>query len=199
MSDWFSRRFSSYYWHGNREERTIYLTFDDGPTPEVTDFVMEQLDKFQYKATFFCIGEKVKQFPKTYDKLLENGHIIGNHTQHHLNAWKTSSETYLEDVTECAKHIDSNLFRPPYGRIKRDITKNLIAKGYKIILWDVLSGDFDMNRAAASCLKNLKKNTKNGSVIVFHDSEKSFEKLKQILPEYLSFIESKGWKSKSIS
>lgn len=160
---------------------------------------MEQLDKFKYKATFFCIGDKVKLFPKTYENLLAKGHRIGNHTQHHLNAWKTSVSNYLEDVSVCAQHIDSNLFRPPYGRIKRAITKNLITKGYKIVLWDVLSGDFDNNRTAASCLKNLKKNTKNGSIIVFHDSDKSFEKLKQILPEYLRFIESNGWKCKAIS
>lgn len=165
----------------------------------MTDFVLEQLDKFEYKATFFCIGDKVKQFPNTYNNLLAKGHKVGNHTQHHLNAWKTPSEIYSGDVKECAKHINSKLFRPPYGRITRKLTKELIEQGYKIVLWDVLSGDFDQNRTVASCLKNLKKNTKNGSVIVFHDSEKSFEKLRQILPEYLRFIESRGWKCKAIS
>lgn len=164
----------------------------------MTDFVLAQLEKFQFKATFFCIGDKVKQFPETYNQILENDHQVGNHTQHHLNAWNTSSDSYIDDVSECAKQVHSKLFRPPYGRITINVTKRLLEKGYKIVLWDVLSGDFDQNRTVTSCLKNLKKNTKNGSIIVFHDSEKSFQKLQEILPEYLNFIKNKGWNSKVI-
>ena len=191
--------FKNYYWHGNREEKTVYLTFDDGPTPLVTDYVIDLLSQYGFKATFFCIGDKVDRYPETY-KLLENkGHRVGNHTYHHLNAWTTKRDMYLNDINECRKVVDTKLFRPPYGRITRDVTQRLIKKGYKIVLWDVLSGDFDQSRTSESCLKNLKKNTRNGSVIVFHDSDKSFEKLKVILPEYLAFLKRKGWNSESIS
>lgn len=190
--------FKNYYWHGNREEKTVYLTFDDGPTPLVTDYVIDLLSQYGFKATFFCIGDKVDRYPETY-KLLENkGHRVGNHTYHHLNAWTTKRDMYLNDINECRKVVDTKLFRPPYGRITRDVTQGLIKKGYKIVLWDVLSGDFDQSRTSESCLKNLKKNTRNGSVIVFHDSDKSFEKLKVILPEYLVFLKRKGWNSESI-
>ncbi|WP_298950755.1 polysaccharide deacetylase family protein [uncultured Nonlabens sp.] len=191
--------FKNYYWHGNRGEKTVYLTFDDGPTPLVTDFVTDLLSQYGFKATFFCIGDKVDRYPATY-KLLENqGHQVGNHTYHHLNAWTTKKNRYLDNIDECSKVVDTKLFRPPYGRITSTVTKRLINKGYQIVLWDVLSGDFDQKRTAASCLKNLKKNTRNGSVIVFHDSDKSFEKLKIILPKYLKFLKEKGWDSKSIS
>ncbi|AGC76866.1 peptidoglycan/xylan/chitin deacetylase (PgdA/CDA1 family) [Nonlabens dokdonensis] len=199
ISDWFSDRFSSYYWHGDREKKKVYLTFDDGPTPIVTDFVLKELTKFDFKATFFCIGDKVEQFPRTYNQLLEQGHAIGNHTQHHLNAWKTSSIKYMEDVEKCAQQVNSQLFRPPYGRITGSLTKSLVDKGYKIVLWDLLSGDFDQRRTAASCLENLKTNTRNGSVIVFHDSDKSYKMLQEILPQYLEFLKDQGWKSDSIT
>ena len=191
--------FKNYYWHGNRGEKTVYLTFDDGPTPLVTDYVINLLSQYGFKATFFCIGDKVDRYPETYKLLESKGHRIGNHTYHHLNAWTTNKNTYLNDIDECRKVVDTKLFRPPYGRITPAVTKRLIEKGYKIVLWDVLSGDFDQSRTSESCLKNLKKNTRNGSVIVFHDSDKSFEKLKVILPEYLAFLKEKGWNSKSIS
>ena len=199
ISDWFSDRFSSYYWHGNREEKKVYLTFDDGPTPIVTDFVLKELTKFDFKATFFCIGDKIEQFPKIYKQLLEQGHATGNHTQHHLNAWKTSHGKYIKDIETCSRQVNSRLFRPPYGRITGSLTTSLVNNGYKIVLWDLLSGDFDQRRTAASCLENLKKNTRNGSVIVFHDSEKSYDKLQKILPQYLEFLKDQGWKSESIT
>ncbi|MEO9953203.1 polysaccharide deacetylase family protein [Nonlabens sp.] len=191
--------FKNYYWHGNRGEKTVYLTFDDGPTPLVTDFVTDLLSQYGFKATFFCIGDKVDRYPETYRLLKNQKHQIGNHTYHHLNAWTTKRKTYLDNVNECSKVVNTKLFRPPYGRITPSVTKKLIKKGNKIVLWDVLSGDFDQSRTSESCLKNLKKNTRNGSVIVFHDSDKSFEKLKVILPEYLAFLKEKGWESKSIS
>lgn len=191
--------FKNYYWHGNRGEKTVYLTFDDGPTPLVTDYVINLLSQYGFKATFFCIGDKVDRYPETYRLLKNENHQIGNHTYHHLNAWTTKKNRYLDDIDECSKVVDTKLFRPPYGRITRALTQRLIKKGYKIVLWDVLSGDFDQSRTSESCLKNLKKNTRNGSIIVFHDSDKSFEKLKVILPEYLAFLKEKGWNSKSIS
>lgn len=191
--------FKNYYWHGNRGEKTVYLTFDDGPTPLVTDYVINLLSQYGFKATFFCIGDKVNRYPETYRLLKNENHQIGNHTYHHLNAWTTKKNRYLDNIDECSKVVETKLFRPPYGRITRALTQRLIKKGYKIVLWDVLSGDFDQSRISESCLKNLKKNTRNGSIIVFHDSDKSFEKLKVILPEYLAFLKEKGWNSKSIS
>ncbi|WP_405378873.1 polysaccharide deacetylase family protein [Nonlabens sp. Asnod3-A02] len=191
--------FKNYYWHGNRGEKTVYLTFDDGPTPLVTDYVINLLSQYGFKATFFCIGDKVNRYPETYRLLKNENHQIGNHTYHHLNAWTTKKNRYLDNIDECSKVVETKLFRPPYGRITSAVTQRLIKKGYKIVLWGVLSGDFDQSRTSESCLKNLKKNTRNGSIIVFHDSDKSFEKLKVILPEYLAFLKEKGWNSKSIS
>jgi peptidoglycan/xylan/chitin deacetylase (PgdA/CDA1 family) len=164
----------------------------------VTDYVLRELEKHSFQATFFCIGDKVGQFLDIYRSLKEKGHAVGNHTHNHLNAWKTENDTYLKNVMQCKKVVTSKLFRPPYGRVTYNLTKELKEQGYKIVMWDVLSGDFDLNRSAASCLDNLKKNTKNGSVIVFHDSDKSFEKLQEILPAYLQYLATEGWKSESI-
>ncbi|WP_292892045.1 polysaccharide deacetylase family protein [Nonlabens sp.] len=196
---WFSKLFSSYFWHGDRQNKRVYLTFDDGPTPEATDFVLRELAKQQFQATFFCIGDQVAKNPEIYDLIQEKGHRVGNHTFHHLNAWTASTDEYLNNVDQCAELVSSNLFRPPYGRITGKLTKGLKEKGYKIILWDVLSGDFDPSRTSGSCLTALKKNTRNGSVIVFHDSEKSFQQLQKILPPYLEFLRENGWASKAIS
>ena len=199
VPDWFSKLFSSYHWHGDREDKKVHLTFDDGPTPEATEFVLRELAKHRFQATFFCIGDQVAKNPEIYDLVQENGHRVGNHSFHHLNAWNTSKDDYLNNVDHCAELVSSNLFRPPYGHITVKTATGLKEKGYKIILWDVLSGDFDPNRTSDSCLKALKKNTRNGSVIVFHDSEKSFEQLQKILPSYLEFLKENGWTSKVIS
>jgi peptidoglycan/xylan/chitin deacetylase (PgdA/CDA1 family) len=199
VPDWFSNLFSNYYWHGDREHKRVYLTFDDGPTPEATEFVLHELAKHQFEATFFCIGDQVAKNPEIYDLIQEKGHRVGNHTFHHLNAWTASKDKYLNDVDECSELISSNLFRPPYGRITGKVARDLKEKGYKIILWDVLSGDFDPSRTSDSCLNALKKNTNNGSIIVFHDSEKSFQQLQKILPPYLEFLKQNGWTSKVIS
>lgn len=199
VPDWFSHLFSRYHWHGDREHQKVYLTFDDGPTPEVTEFVLSQLAKYQFQATFFCIGDQVTKNPDIYDLVQEKGHRVGNHTFHHLNAWTTPKEEYLNNVAHCSELVDSRLFRPPYGRITTTIARGLKEKGYKIVLWDVLSGDFDPNRTADSCLKALKKNTRNGSVIVFHDSKKSFQQLQKILPPYLEFLKENAWSSTALS
>lgn len=160
--------------------------------------MLQELEKHRFIATFFCIGDKVRQYPNIYKSLTEKGHAVGNHTYHHLNAWKTENDTYLENVMQCTQLVTSKLFRPPYGRVTYNLTKELKEQGYKIVMWDVLSGDFDSNRTSVSCLDNLKKNTKNGSVIVFHDSDKSFEKLQEILPTYLQYLATEGWKSEAI-
>ncbi len=165
----------------------MYLTFDDGPVPEVTDFVLDTLSRFEMKATFFCIGNNVKQNPALFNRIRESGHRIGNHTFVHKNGWMTNVEDYINDVAEAAQFIQSDLFRPPYGRIKKSQAEYLL-KHYKIIMWDVLSYDYDPSVSPQKCLYNVTAHTRPGSIIVFHDSSKAFRNVKEVLPEYLEFL-----------
>ncbi|MGR3809053.1 polysaccharide deacetylase family protein [Jiulongibacter sp. NS-SX5] len=169
--------------------RKVYLTFDDGPVPEVTEFVLETLAKFDIKATFFCIGDNVKKHPEVFQKVLQAGHSIGNHTMHHLYGWQTKTQDYLEDIAKCEEqlkpHLQSKkLFRPPYGRIKRAAIKKL-KEEYEIIMWTTLSQDYDQRISPTKCLKETIKATKPGSIVVFHDSQKAFKNLQYVLPRYL--------------
>lgn len=198
IPSWFSDRFTSFLWHKDRTQPVVYLTFDDGPTPIVTDYVLNLLAQYDFKATFFCIGNRVKKFPELYARLQSEGHAIGNHTYNHLNAWKSTRWHYLRNVDKAAIYINSKLFRPPYGKLSTGKYQHILKRDYTIVLWDVLSGDFDKDRSAASILKNVCLNTKNGSIIVFHDSDKSFEKLKAVLPEYFLFLKQQGFKSAAI-
>ncbi len=198
LPDGFTKWFASYHWHGDRDEKTVYLTFDDGPTPVVTDYVLELLEKYRFKATFFCIGDCVLRHPEIYNQIITAGHAVGNHTMNHFNRWKTKEAIYLDNVKKASQLIDSKLFRPPYGKILPNTARQLRKQGYDIIMWDVISGDFDHQRTAASCLQNLKKNTTNGSIIVLHDSEKAFEKLKVILPDYFEYLRMKGYSCKQL-
>ena len=198
---WLIRKYySECIWEIDTKEKNIYLTFDDGPHPEATLFVLEELKKYDAKATFFCIGENVKKYFEVYQQVIDAGHRIGNHTYHHLNGWKTKDEPYLEDVAEAAKIIDSNLFRPPYGRATKFQLSAL--KGGKLnlipIMWSVLSGDFDASIQTEDCYLNVIKNAKEGSIVVFHDSSKAFVHLKYTLPKVLEYYFLKGFKFKSI-
>jgi peptidoglycan-N-acetylglucosamine deacetylase len=162
----------------------LFLTFDDGPIPEVTPEVLRILDQFNAKATFFCIGDNVRKHPEIYRSILEKGHRTGNHTYHHLNGWKTPLYTYLRNTQECAGQVKSDLFRPPYGRITRAQARAL-RKRYRIIMWDVLSKDYDPSVSYDKCLRNVTENSKAGSVIVLHDSLKASEKMLYVLPRIL--------------
>jgi peptidoglycan/xylan/chitin deacetylase (PgdA/CDA1 family) len=195
LPDWFTGRFLNQVWHGSRKSREVYLTFDDGPTPDVTDHVLKLLDEHQAKATFFCIGDNVQGHPELYGRILASGHDVGNHTQEHLNGWKTSTDEYLSDIEAASTHINSRLFRPPYGRITQDQIKRLQELGYFIVMWDVLSGDFDQNRSASNILKSLQKNVRPGSIIVMHDSVKAAETMLAVLPVLLSILEKKDLKA----
>lgn len=178
-------------------ENEVYLTFDDGPHPTITPFVLNQLRQHNAKATFFCIGKNVQLYPKVYEQILSEGHRIGNHTHNHLNGWKTENNLYSENVLLAKKQIDSNLFRPPYGKILRSQVRQL--KGsFKIIMWDVLSGDFDVKLSPQKCLQNVLTNTSAGSIIVFHDSEKAFARLQYVLPNALKFFAEKGYLMEAI-
>ncbi|MEO7394325.1 MAG: polysaccharide deacetylase family protein [Chitinophagaceae bacterium] len=182
---------SSYTWDIKTNEKNIYLSFDDGPHPVVTPFVLDELERYNAKATFFCIGKNVEAFPEIYKRILNAGHKVGNHTQQHLNGWKTDNDIYLSDIAEASKHIISPLFRPPYGRIKLPQAKKLI--NFNIVMWDVLSGDFDETLSKEKCLQNVINNAKQGSIVVFHDSDKAFSKLKYVLPLTMKFFLKSGY------
>src|SRR5579871_744426 len=185
--------YPSCIWDIVTQEKKFYLTFDDGPHPEATPFVLDELKKYQAKATFFCIGKNVAAYPDIYKRILQEGHRVGNHTHNHLNGWKVNDEKYFDDIEQSKKYIDSNLFRPPYGRIKKFQIACLQKIGFKIIMWDVLSADFDTTISAEQCTLNVLRNTKKGSVMVFHDSEKAFERMRIALPETLNFFAGKGY------
>ena len=193
--------FKSYTWNFSSDEKAVYLTFDDGPHPNITPWVLEELKKYNAYATFFCIGKNVEQFKETYESILDSGHATGNHTFNHLNGWQTEDDKYLEDVLKASQLIHSNLFRPPYGKIKlrqaRSISDAFNNKA-NIIMWDTLSGDFDKNYSSEQCISNVIDNVQNGSIIVFHDSEKAYANLKHVLPKVLQFLSKEGYKLKKI-
>ncbi len=179
--------YNEFVWQMPAGENKVYLTFDDGPVPGPTDFVLNTLDSFHVKATFFCIGKNVKSNPEIFSRLIQSGHRIGNHTFFHKNGWMTNAEDYINDVSDAAKFIESNLFRPPYGRIKKSQAEMLLPQ-YKIIMWDVLSYDFSPQVNPQQCYSNVANHTRAGSVIVFHDSLKAFQNVKETLPRYLEFL-----------
>ncbi len=189
------RLFPNYIWHLPNHNKKVFLTFDDGPTPEITPWVLDQLDVYQAKATFFCIGDNIRKFPEIYHEIIARGHQIGNHTQHHLNGWKTNTQNYIEDVClwENFGASQNRLFRPPYGKIKSRQAQKLIESGYKVIMWDVLSADFDTSINPEKCTEHVIKNIQSGSIVVFHDSVKAFKNLQQALPQTLLFLKENGY------
>jgi len=197
--------FPKYVWDIPNDERKVYLTFDDGPTPEVTEWTIDLLHEYKVKATFFCIGENIEKHPEIFARLLDEGHAIGNHTFNHVNGWETASEKYIKNVEQCAAIIEkqagesTKLFRPPYGKVKKHQATELLKKGYKIIMWDVLSADFDPDISPEKCFKNVEKNLRPGSVVIFHDSAKGFRNLEYTLPKTLAFLKEKGFKCELIS
>ncbi|QNK62246.1 polysaccharide deacetylase family protein [Pedobacter sp. PAMC26386] len=187
--------YPSLVWNKSRSDKVIYLTFDDGPIPVVTDFVLNTLKSFNCKATFFCIGDNINKHAEIFEQVKNDGHAIGNHTFNHLKGWITEDKTYIQNFKECQKLTNTSLFRPPYGRIKKSQINQLrkINPKLNIIMWDVLSGDFDLNLSPEKCYENVIKNTRNGSIIVFHDSLKAFERLKFALPATLKFLTAQGY------
>jgi peptidoglycan-N-acetylglucosamine deacetylase len=197
--------FPNYVWEVPNCENKVYLTFDDGPTPEITEWTLAQLRLYNAKATFFCIGDNVRKFPEIFQKVIHEGHSIGNHTFNHLNGWKTTIDDYVKNVELCDQEIaegrlktadrilQTDLFRPPYGKIKPSQSKILRKQGYKIIMWNIISYDFDASISPEKCLKNVLKNVQSGSIIVFHDSKKGFKNLEFVLPRTLQFLNEKGY------
>nr|WP_294774232.1 polysaccharide deacetylase family protein [uncultured Flavobacterium sp.] len=194
--------FPKYIWEIPNRDKKVFLTFDDGPIPEVTEWTLAQLKKYNAKATFFCIGDNIQKHPDIFQKVIEHGHAIGNHTFNHLKGWKISLEDYIENTKKCSETISKlqtpnskhyQLFRPPYGKIKPAQAKALRKLNYKIIMWDIISMDFAQNISQEDCLNNVLKNVESGSIIVFHDSIKAWKNLEYALPKTLEFLKEKGF------
>lgn len=195
------RIFRKFTWRFSTEKKELYLTFDDGPIPIVTEFVLDILKKHQIKATFFCVGENVVKYPKIYNRIIKEGHQVGNHTHNHLNGWKIPKDTYIKNVLLAANQLrtTTKLFRPPYGKITKSQANVLRKNGFKIIMWSLLSGDFDTTISAKKCYQNVIQNVGSGDIIVFHDNIKSYEKLQQILEKSIVTLKEKEYAFKKIS
>lgn len=210
------RLFPNYIWEKASLSKTIYLTFDDGPTPEITEWTLSILKQYNAKATFFCIGDNINKYPDIFNAVAENGHSIGNHTFNHLKGWNTPTDYYIKN-TEKTQDIICNrlevlkqhekpnltyctekLFRPPFGKIKRRQAKKLINKGYKIVMWSIISYDWDKKLSPETCLKNIIKKTSNGSIIVLHDSIKASKNMQYVLPKLLNHFSKKGYLFKGL-
>jgi len=203
---WLKSLYPRCVWDIPVADKILYLTFDDGPNPLTTPYVLDRLKAFDAKATFFCIGKNVIEHSAIYRRILDEGHRVGNHTFNHYNGWKVTDEQYLQNILQAGKYIDSSLFRPPYGRITRFQVKLLSGirnspanTNFRIIMWDVLSGDFDTKLSCEQCSANVIKNVRPGSVIVFHDSEKAFPRMKDALPKVLDHFVAKGFRFDAIS
>jgi peptidoglycan/xylan/chitin deacetylase (PgdA/CDA1 family) len=178
-------------------KKNIYLTFDDGPIPQITEWVLQLLKEYNAEATFFCIGDNVRKYPEVYKQLINSPHSIGNHTMHHLNGWLTDNRTYNKDVGESEKYISSELFRPPYGKIRLSQIRNLKAK-YHIVMWDVLSKDYDTTLKGEQCFARVKNGVGNGSIVVFHDSVKAESRLRYALPKTLEYFSERNFSFRAI-
>jgi peptidoglycan/xylan/chitin deacetylase (PgdA/CDA1 family) len=205
---WLRALYPQLIWQMPNQAKIIYLTFDDGPHARATPYVLDTLAQYNAKASFFCIGKNVLEHPEIYARILNEGHAVGNHTQHHANGWKVSDSKYFNEIDEAATLIQSNLFRPPYGRIKRSQINRLIQSSdpqpstkqaaYQIMMWSVLSGDFDTKLSADTCTQNVIKHTKAGSIVVFHDSAKAWGRMSEALPKVLKHFSGQGFRFEAL-
>lgn len=193
----FKRLFPKIVWNFSEKEQKVFLTFDDGPSTNVTDSILTILEQEKVRATFFCIGKNVKKNPELADKILKKGHSIGNHSMTHVNGWRTRKNSYLRNINEASEYINSNLFRPPFGRFNL-YSLDQILKKYKLVMWDVLSGDFDEKIEEKAVINNVIKNVANGSIIVFHDNNKSKEKTLSALIKTIKKLKEKGFSFEAI-
>lgn len=206
------RLFPNYVWDMAAKDKTLYLTFDDGPTPDITPWVLKQLSLYNAKATFFCIGNNIEKHPELFKQVVAAGHAIGNHTYNHLKGWKTATPIYIDNVRATEQIIRAQvpnlepqpnkaikLFRPPYGKLTPKQGKALLAKGYKIIMWDVLSFDWDQRVSKTACLNDVLTNSNSGSIIVFHDSKKAARNMQYALPKTLAYFTEKGYVFKTLT
>lgn len=199
------RMFPHLLWLQPSVKKELYLTFDDGPIPEITPWILDTLKTYNAKATFFCVGENASKHPQLLNEILNQGHRVGNHGYHHLNGWNTNLTTYLQDMMKCEGVLDSaevptwpKLYRPPYGKILPSQIKAIKAMGYRIVMWHVLTGDFDPLLDEEQCLQKSISLTKEGSVIVFHDNIKAKKNLYHVLPKFLAYFSAQGYQFKPI-
>lgn len=197
---WLKAWYPSCIWSMPGTGKKLYLSFDDGPHPVITGFVLDELKKYNAKATFFCIGKNVLANPVMYGRILDEGHAVGNHSFNHYNGWKTEDAVYLNDIAEAKKYIDSDLYRPPYGRITKFQLARLEQQRFKLktVMWSVLSGDFDTAISGEKCWKHIEGKCKPGSIVVFHDSEKAEERLRYALPRTLEHYSRLGFSFEKI-
>jgi len=209
------KMFPNYIWDISTTEKVIYLTFDDGPTPEITNWTLDVLKAYNAKATFFCIGNNIEKYPEIFQGIINDGHAIGNHTQNHIKGWKTKAINYLKNIEDAQEVINShlqicdtersrsaksvNLFRPPYGQITPKQGKKLMELGYKLIMWDVLSFDWDHTIEKENCLENVLTKSTAGSIIVFHDSVKASKNMQYALPKVLEYFSEQGYCFKALN
>lgn len=190
--------FPNYQWNVPNQDKVIYLTFDDGPIPEVTPWVVDLLAEYEAKATFFCVGDNVRKHPDVFNYVLNAGHEVGNHTMNHLNGWTTENIEFFHNIRHCARLVNSELFRPPYGKLTPK-QGQFIQRHYEIVMWDILSGDFDRKLSSEQVWQNVKRNIEPGSIVVFHDSIKAQKHLRYALPKTLAYFSSKGYRFEAIS
>jgi len=196
MVTWF---FPSRVWRIPTAKKKLFLSFDDGPHPTVTPIVLDMLAAYGAKASFFCIGDRVKRFPAIYQRILDEGHAVGNHTFHHLNGWKSSDDVYLNNVGDAANCIESRLFRPPYGRMKGSQASEISRIGFKTIMWTVLSGDYDAKLSPKECAKRVLDNIEPGIIYLFHDSEKAEKNMLFALEKLLEASNRQGFRHEKIN
>jgi len=186
--------YRGFTWRRKSKEKVIYLTFDDGPVPEVTPLVLDLLDEYGWKATFFCVGENVQKYPELYDDILKRGHRTGNHTFNHLKGFSTGIDEYVENVAKAAGYIDSNLLRPPYGKIKNRQKKKL-RDDYEIIMWDLLTRDYSKSLTPEQIMHKIRRLSRKGSIVLFHDSIKARNNMLAVLPRAIEFWNEQGYHS----
>lgn len=196
---WLKALFPRYKWRVDTRKKTIFLTFDDGPIPEITEYVMATLQQYNARATFFCIGDNVRKHPEIFSEILSQGHSVGNHTFNHMNGWKSDDTEYMANIALCEKqlNINTNLFRPPYGRMKKSQSRQLPATK-EIIMWDVLSGDFSPAITPETCLRKSIQYARPGSIVLFHDSLKAAKNMQYALPRFLDHFMNKGYRFEAL-
>ena len=196
---WLKALFPRYKWRVNTKEKRIFLTFDDGPIPDITEFVLDTLKKYNAKATFFCIGDNVRKHPDIFDRILKQGHSVGNHTFNHMNGWKSDDSVYMANIELCEKqlNLNTNLFRPPYGRMEKSQSRKL-PLNKEIIMWDVLSGDFSAGIKPEVCLQKSIKYARPGSIVLFHDSLKAANNMQYALPRFLDHFTKIGYQFEAL-
>ena len=197
VPNWVQKLIPSALWHFPRHEKVLYLSFDDGPSPELTSWILETLDQWQAKATFFCVGENIDKYPHLYREITLRGHTIGNHSYNHLNGWTTSNKQYFQNVARNAEQTGARLYRPPYGKLKPSQI-NYLKKHYQLVYWDVLSGDFDVELSPDDCLQNILRHSRGGSIVVLHDNSKSAKTVNYVLPRLLEYYIERGWELRKI-